>query len=197
MLSLWIRNNLTDRALKPLRNQLAGFIPDQAKVIDVGCANGRLLLELNHRIKAGIGIDLDPKMIDYANREANRLPEKRLSFIAEDAIDALRSAPFESDVTVCSLCLHEMPHAMAEAVIRRYSSISKKLLIADLFEPESWLHRQLLHFDEYMAMHHDRFVAYLDRGGMPGLLKSISFVRVRTHETRIPGIRIWEATAIE
>ena len=192
MLSLWIRNNLTDRALKPLRVQLAKLIPKQTTVIDVGCANGRLLLELNEHIKSGMGIDLNAIMIDHAIQEAKRLPGNRLLFVVGDAIDVIKSVPFKPDVTVCSLCLHEMPHPIAVSVLRNYSRISKKLLIADLFEPDSWLQRQLLHLDERMARHHDRFVAYLNLGGMPGLLHFAGLKEIRTHETGIPGIRIWE-----
>jgi SAM-dependent methyltransferase len=67
--SLWVRSNLTDRANAPLHRQLATLVPDGARVVEVGCANGRFLHELFPRIGTGLVLDLDAPLIAYARQK--------------------------------------------------------------------------------------------------------------------------------
>ena len=54
--------------LKPIRNQVYKLIPENSKVIDVGCGKGRLLYELSDKINYGLGIDINKKRIRFANK---------------------------------------------------------------------------------------------------------------------------------
>jgi SAM-dependent methyltransferase len=191
MISLWIRNLVTDSALKRLRKQLIELIPTQSQVIDIGCANGRLLFDLSDRINRGLGIDLDEKMIHYAQKKAKTSQKSNLEFQIENAVNLADNLPFFPSLTICSLCLHEMETSLAIQILRKYSDLSGTIVIVDLFEPKAWFQRQLLHLDEWMAGHHHRFQAYLDNGGMPGLIDRAKLEISKELETKISGIRIW------
>jgi SAM-dependent methyltransferase len=191
MISLWIRNIVTDSALRSLRKQLSELIPAQSKVIDVGCANGRLLFDLSNRIGIGLGIDLDKKMIHFAQKKMKKLQIKNLEFRIENAIDLADNSRFIPSLTICSLCLNEIETSLAVQILEKYSDWSGTIVIADLFEPQPWFQRQMLHLDEWMAGHHDRFQAYLNNGGMPGLIDQTNLQIMKQQETKISGIRIW------
>jgi len=191
MISLWIRNIVTDSALKRLRKQLIELVPPKSQVIDIGCANGRLLFDLSSRINRGLGIDLDEKMIHYAQKKAKTMKIDNLEFQIENAVILADNPSFLPSLTICSLCLHEMETSLAIQILRKFSDLSGTIIIADLFEPKPWFQRQLLHLDEWMAGHHHRFQAYLDKGGMPALIDQAELEILKKQETKISGIRIW------
>lgn len=191
MISLWIRNQLTDNALWPLREEVATFIPHGAEVVEVGCANGRFLFDIASQANRCFGLDLDDSMIRYATNLAAETNQPHLQFKTVDALAALKQLPFTPTVTVCSLCLHEMETTLSVPVMQGYAARSERLVIADLYEPDSWLQRGLLHVDEIMAGHYQRFKAYLRQGGMPGLLEQAQLDIIETHDSKIPGIKLW------
>jgi len=82
-----------------------------------------------------------------------------------------------------------MERDAAVEVVGRYSAVSDRLLIADLYEPESLFRRMSLHLDE--LPHYGRFRAYLHDGGTPGLIEDSSVRLVEEHDTEIPCVKIW------
>lgn len=153
--SLWIRNHLTDRANAGLRRQVAALIPDGARVVEVGCANGRLLLDIAPRIERGFGIHLDARMIAYAERVAAQRGHRHLRFAAGDARHLRELLPFEPTVAVAFLILHQMARDDAVELLCQLAAVDA-VLIADLVTPGSFLGRASLQLDEWMAGHLDR-----------------------------------------
>ena len=192
--SLFIRNNLTDRALKPLRGQLASRVPAGSRVLDVGCANGRFLTEIAERIERGVGVDLDGHMIAYAQRTTAADGHTNLEFICGDAERVFSQRSFEPTVVTTALCLHEMVRSTALAVLQQFAAVSPRIIIADFVEPESWIQRVLLHIDEFVAAHHDRYVAYRDSGGMPSLLDDAQLEIEQHLPSKITGVHIWDCS---
>ncbi|WP_290650373.1 class I SAM-dependent methyltransferase [Aquisalimonas sp.] len=190
VLRLWVRNHITDRVNAPIRRQLASLIPSGARVVEVGCANGRLLLDVGWRVDCALGIDRDAPMIDAAIRSARRRNLPHLEFIAADARNLTQWLRFRPDLAVASLSLHEMPPRTAVAVLRQLA-LADTVLIADLVEPESGLQRALLHADEWIAGHLDRYRAYQAQGGMPALLEAGGLAVRQMLPTRNPAVRIW------
>lgn len=191
MLPLFIRNQLTDRSLAPLRKQISSLLPENCTVLEVGCANGTLLLENTHRITKGYGMDVDEKMIRYAQKKADKLGVDNLTFLTADV---RRWQDFIADDfthVIASLCLHEMGRETAIAALRDFQTLGCKFIIADLFEPESKIKKWFLHFDERMAGHLNRYKDYRDHGGMDSLIKEVELTVEAQYSTRIPAVRIW------
>jgi len=61
------------------------------RVLDIGSNQGGMLFSIRDKIKFGVGIDFDPRMINAANRIACTLNEKNLHFYVFD----LESEPLE------------------------------------------------------------------------------------------------------
>jgi SAM-dependent methyltransferase len=193
--AVWFRRHLTDRANAPLRRRLAALIADGERVLEVGCANGRLLLELAPRISRGLGIDLDPALIAEARREAVA-GSHPLEFVVADAADLGRLRDFAPSTLVAALTLHEMPPATARDLLAAAAAGGSRLLIADLIEPEARLARVLVHLDERLAGHHDRYLDYLAGGGVPGLLRAAGLDGWREHPGgRTFGLWSWQPGA--
>jgi SAM-dependent methyltransferase len=189
--SLWVRNNLTDRANAPLRRQLTALVPDGARVVEVGCANGRFLHELAPRISAGLGLDLDAPLIAYARQKARQAGHGHLQFVVTDARQVAQTLTFEPTVAVASLCLHEMERETAVHVLQQLGDVAGQLLIADFVEPDALFQRAFLHFDEWLAGHYGRYLAYRDNGGMPVLLSTAGQTVNRELATRLATVHIW------
>jgi SAM-dependent methyltransferase len=194
-LALWFRNNLTDRANAPLRHQLAALVPDGARVVDVGCANGRFLHELAPRISAGLGLDLDAPLIAYARQTAQQAGHTHLQFAVTDACQVAQALTFEPTVAVACLCLHAMERETAVQVLQQLGDVAGQLLIADFVEPDALFQRAFLHFDEWLASHYGRYLAYRDNGGMPALLSTVELTVDQELATRLPAVSIWVCTS--
>jgi SAM-dependent methyltransferase len=83
----------------------ADFLEDflaQASVLEVGCGNGRLLIELARRgrLRRGLGIDLARSRIEFARQWAADLQLSSLRFEAEDAL-ALELGEEGYDAVLC------------------------------------------------------------------------------------------------
>jgi SAM-dependent methyltransferase len=191
MISLFIRNHITDRSLASLRKQISSLLPANSIVLEVGCANGRLLFEIAHSIKKGYGIDVDEKMIHYAKRKARKNDINNLIFFKSD-IREWKSLIVESfNHVVASLCLHEMERDTAVSILKDFQKLADKIIIADLFEPNLRLQKWLLHFDEWMARHLDKYKSYRDNGGMESIIKEAELTIQSEYPTRIPAVKIW------
>ena len=191
MFSLWIRNQITDRALATLRTQISELIPDKSNVVDIGCANGKLLFEVAHRVNKAVGVDLDKRMIDFATKKVRANGISNLQFILNDALATVDRITFNPTVIVCSLFLHAIETSDSLKIIKKYSEISDTLLIADLYEPEPWLQRVFLHLDERFAGHYNLFRSYLKNNGMLGLIEQSNVNLIKEYSTRIAGVKIW------
>jgi ubiquinone/menaquinone biosynthesis C-methylase UbiE len=77
-------------------------LPKEAKVLDVGCGPGELLLELIEDFNYMIGLDIADEMVSIANIKKAKLPHsENLTFEVGD-IEALRFKSNEFDLIVCS-----------------------------------------------------------------------------------------------
>jgi len=85
--------------------RLGGGRPGLA-FLDIGCGNGRHLLELAHRGHGGLGIDLAPALVADAQASAEQAGLGSVGFLAADARDFLdgRSEgppPFDVGMSLC------------------------------------------------------------------------------------------------
>lgn len=74
-----IENDIFIKLLKDENLMNEGF-----KVLDVGCGGGKYTLALSKEYSYIYGIDLSPKMIDYANENKKKLNINNASFICDD-----------------------------------------------------------------------------------------------------------------
>jgi SAM-dependent methyltransferase len=81
----------------PQADFLAERIRPEARVLEIGCGNGRLLIELARRgaVEAGIGLDLAASRIEFARSWARSMGVDGLHFEVADVLEqGLPSGPF-------------------------------------------------------------------------------------------------------
>lgn len=114
--------SIAQRSLSAARPLIAPFdrivdhIPSGARVLDIGCGNGLLLVLLNHYagIRSGVGVDINPAAVAAAHEMASAcsLP---LSF---RTISGERDLPPEVfNVVVISDVLHHVPVGLRQSLM--------------------------------------------------------------------------------
>jgi len=188
-INVWIKVNLADKALAPLREGLVDLIDENTSVLDVGCGSGDLLFKASSKIQSGYGIDLDGQMIQFAQNKSQQQSFQNLTFESINALDMPHSY---FDVATSTLCLHEMTASDACAVLARMSDLSNRILIADYTRPKSLLAKLAIEFDEFISGHYSRFKAYRKLGGIVNYARQCGLTVVREIPSSIDGISIWE-----
>jgi len=105
-------------------------------VLDICCANGRQTRNLSSLFPQGsiIGVDINPKMIHYAQRNNT---EANVKFLCAD----INHLPFPAesfDIVSSFLALHEIPTKQLRPVIQEVHRVLKKqgfLLVLDFQAP--------------------------------------------------------------
>lgn len=87
---------------RPQVDLLAPLLPTSARVLEVGCGNGRLLIELAERglLEEGLGLDIAVSRIAFAERWAADAGHAQIRFEAADVFER-ELEPERYDVAVC------------------------------------------------------------------------------------------------
>jgi 2-polyprenyl-3-methyl-5-hydroxy-6-metoxy-1,4-benzoquinol methylase len=98
----------------PALTSILPHIPQRARVLDVGCGNGRLavLLDRERPSIAYMGIDAVPGLIEVACAQAERLAHITAEFHVADVTQpdwSLFIDPLSIDAVVCLAVLHHIP----------------------------------------------------------------------------------------
>lgn len=188
-LNVWIKSNLADKALAPIRTDLRAEIKAGSSVLDVGCGTGDFIMGSASKIASGLGIDLDGSMIKFANKK--RL-EKNVHNVEFQCIDVFDLKGREFDVATSTLCLHEMRFIDACDVLKQMARVSQRVLIADYGQPKTTIARLGIEFDEMISGHYGQFRRYRKAGYILQYAKQCGLDIVNVTESKIDGIFIWE-----
>lgn len=188
-LSVWLKVNGADKVLAPIRLQLVNLIEEEATVLEVGCGTGDLLFKAADKIKFGLGVDLDKRMIDYAKAKQEREHVEHLKFTSANALDVDLST---FDCATSTLCLHEMNRDVALKVLNKLAEKSRTLLIADYSSAESFLSKVSIELDEMISGHYGNFKKYRASGQIPACARDCGLAIEDEINTEIDGIKIWK-----
>lgn len=169
---------MIDPLLKDLRSFVVKFaeVKEGDRVLDVGCATGD---QVFHCAKTGAfvtGIDLSAEMIEIAEKRKKSEGVSNVDFQIASAFNL----PFENSVfdkASISLVLHEIESEKRNEVISEMKRVVKKdgnLVFADFTVPlPRNILSQLIRLVEYLAgrNNYENFKNYVDKGGLPFLLK--------------------------
>jgi 2-polyprenyl-3-methyl-5-hydroxy-6-metoxy-1,4-benzoquinol methylase len=103
------------------------------RILDLGCGGGHVIVDLVGRCaREGVaveacGIDVSPVAIDYARALAARARVAGLTFAPLDV--TLQPLPDSFDVVICSLFLHHLGDAEAEAFLRRMRGAARRMVV--------------------------------------------------------------------
>lgn len=115
-----------DKFIKLLKDE--SLINKDFKVLDVGCGGGKYTLALSQECRYIYGIDLSPKMIDYANENKRKFNAENTSFICDDwhELDMNKSNLYKSfDLVFASMT----PAIQSASTFEKMNEASKKYCV--------------------------------------------------------------------
>jgi SAM-dependent methyltransferase len=189
---------LLDPLLAGLHERLAAEIPDGARVIDAGCGTGDLLFRLAPRIREGLGVELSPAHVRYAEKREQRERTGKLTFRVADA-SRLEDLPDHAfDLATIALAVHEMPTEARAAVLKELGRVAKEVLVLDWATPMPWNAAGLRNRALEMGAGPEHFRSYLDfqrRGGLDPILREAGLRALSDRPIDAASLRIVRATA--
>ena len=187
----WFKSKAADKVLSPVRKTLLEYIEPHSRVLEIGCGTGDLLFRASNKIAYGLGLDLDPAMIAFANNIKKKMELNNLDFCLQNAIElSLESGP-KFDITTSTLCLHELNSDVAMKILTKMHECSRKILIADYCEPKTVSSKIGIEIDEFISGHYSQFRKYRAYGGIPYLAEKIDAPIVDQTLLDLDGICIW------
>jgi len=197
-MSTRIYDPLLSGPLKPLRKAITTALPNDkcTRILDLCCGTGDQLLELELAGYLDLhGLDIDPGMIAYAQRNS-----ASIKYHEGDA--SKTDFPDESfDVITISLALHDKVQNLREGIFKEILRLLKPggfALIADFCfdERTKLMGRFLITAVEGFAggEHYRNFKDYRSRGGMLNILPHRMFDVKEVARVLKKGIGIWKLT---
>lgn len=186
-----VKEKTVDKYLAPIRQQIVNLIKPNTKVIDYGCGNGDLLLQLSTKIKTGIGFDHSSKLISFAREKAISKECANLKFETKD-LTKIDFSRMHSDYGVISLLLHIISSQEAKDLLINSINSSETTLICGFSQPKNSKQRFLLWLDQRFNSHFSNYKVYAKNGFTEGLLQSIENLNYSTFDTFDPVIKIYK-----
>jgi ubiquinone/menaquinone biosynthesis C-methylase UbiE len=176
-----------------LRGLISEMVPENARVLDIGCGTGYQLLKMAPKIKAGIGVDLSERMLAFARKQQDKEGVDHLSFELASAADLSRFGDGEFDLATMTLLLHEMESESRIPALKEMARVSKRQIIADYAVSPGLVSSALMHLVEMTCgiFHYHRFRSYLKAGGAPGLFRRTGLRIAREQKAVLGTVRVW------
>lgn len=190
--SLWhygrIYHTIIDPMIKPARDIVISLVPRGASVLDIGCGTGKLCFELvQQRQCRVVGIDLSSRMLDFAQKNNSY---EGLKFLHQDATNMKDFQANSFDYVVASHFIHELAKDDQLKVLKESSRIGRNVILLDAAAPLPWnffgLFKRLIEL-LFGYDHYPQFKAYLNSGGIPGLLVEVRLNMKITQKSTFQG----------
>jgi ubiquinone/menaquinone biosynthesis C-methylase UbiE len=128
-------------------DRLSCHIKKGQRVLDIGCGTGALTLRAARRDASIRGIDINPQMLEIAQRRTEELHLTQSIELVEMGIAELGAEESESyDTVMSALCFSELTEDELTYTLREIQRILRTgglLLVADEVEPQNILKRTL------------------------------------------------------
>jgi len=179
-----------DPLLSGIRETVYEKVPESSNVIDIACGTGKLAIYISGKACRVTGIDLDEKLIKFADARAKNKGLSNLIFKVQDATELSVYPDGEFDIAVTSMAIHQFKEDLAIKVLREIKRIAQKIIIADYNCPmPSGFSKSLAYRIESIAKgdHHRNFMNYMSRGGISWFAGSAGLT-IQSFETRGNGV---------
>lgn len=146
---LFVRARLMTAPLEELTKRVKG-----ERILDVGCGHGLLcsLMSLGFPDRQIIGIDTDPKKIDWARRSVGKLGNTRFDVMNVERLASLEAATFDT-ITVSDV-LYLLPEAEWPDFLAACHQLLKKngrLLLKEAEDDGGWRTKKALLQEQVMV----------------------------------------------
>jgi ubiquinone/menaquinone biosynthesis C-methylase UbiE len=177
-----IDSNRMCRVIDPVMRGLRTYTPDFAgmkagdRALDVCCGTGSQVLQYAKMGIIATGVDLDPRMIEVAEKKRGKLRIDNCAFQIANALNL----PFEDDFfdyASISASIHEKEREERDIIISEMKRVVKRegaMVFTDYKVPLPRIPSSYLTIIlEYISGrdHWKRFRDYIEQGGLDGVLK--------------------------
>ena len=174
----WALNRIIEPLMRSLKIQTPSLAGMKAgdRALDICCGTGALVLHLAKMNLFACGIDMDPRVIEVAEKKRVKLGLGNASFQVANAL----SLPFEDnffDYASISMTIHESPRAERDTIISEMRRVVKKkgkLVFIDYKVPMPKIPSSYTSkiVELVAGKEHNRcFKDYLQQGGLDALLE--------------------------
>jgi demethylmenaquinone methyltransferase/2-methoxy-6-polyprenyl-1,4-benzoquinol methylase len=171
-------SKFVDPLLKDVRTSIPEFsgMKKGDKVLDIACGTGDQVFYYRKKGILAVGIDLNPKMVETAEKRKQKEEAKDVYFLSANATNL----PFENDFfdfASISLAMHEITRKMRDEIVSEMERVVKKdghLIFIDFSVPLPKKFRSfLIRSVEFLAgsRNFHNFSDYYEQGGLPMILK--------------------------
>ena len=175
---------LFDGPLAESRRVVAELIPQGSRVLDIACGTGELCFELCSRRNCRVvGVDLSPRMIDYAQR---RNQYDNVTLILGDGTSLSQMEAKSFDFATILFLLHEIPREEQIKVVAEAVRLARHVVLVDSRCPlPRNAHGIALRVVEAIGGpdHYNQFAGYLKAGGMDGILSQLQLPAAIVHRS--------------
>lgn len=174
----WIYDRWISRNQNPMFLQIGRLIRPRAKVLDIGCATGRLAFFLADASDAVVGIDLSVRNIERARYNLSRTPHPRISFAHQSVGDILDQGRERFDYAVMTYVLHEIPEPERISLLRQAFQVAETVILGDYLVPipPGWRSAANEVVERVAGVeHYANFRSFVARGGLHGLIRQMPF----------------------
>lgn len=166
-----------DPLLGKVRGLISSFVPENSKVIDIGCGTGALAFRLAEEKGCAVrGVDLAHNKIERAKQKVN---SSRVQFSEADATNLSEISDQKFDCATISLFLHSLPENSRHLVLQEAMRVAKRIIIADFAttQPRSFSGLAVRGIERIAGGEHfQSFNQFRASGGLEPLLKETGLV---------------------
>ena len=170
----WLFANFVDVMSEKVLNLntiIREFISDHKDVLDIGCGTGSLAVSLSDKCKSVKGIDISPRMINYAQKHHTSSNVAFLLVSRNENLSDIFQQKF--DYAILKMALHEMPEEERTDLIGESKKISNEMIIVDWVAPQPRYAGINTFIAEMSALreHFANFRQWQKIGGLDGFLE--------------------------
>ncbi len=152
---------------------IAAMIPENARVLDVGCGTGRLLLQLASKCKEAVGLELSSRNVKTAEKNRVKFGIENVRFLNESLEDFNKRGEGKFDFAITTYVIHEVPEGERLALVQEMRRAANKIILGDYLVPRPKYHYYVNEFIEFIAgaEHYRGFKSFVRNGGLVPLVE--------------------------
>ncbi|HOD15625.1 MAG TPA: class I SAM-dependent methyltransferase [Spirochaetota bacterium] len=150
------------------------YVSQNSTALDIGCGVGTLVAELAKKCAHVTGVDLSPKMTDFARKKLAAAGMTNTDIMNVSAGELSAHVGRRYDYAIMTQFLHEIPAGLREKVMDEAMKVANEFIIADFLAPyPDTFKGRMIRFVEMSAgkEHNANFKDWVAMGGIDAFLR--------------------------